>query len=107
MGLNAIQEHLDRVYGKEAAKAYETENYFVYDVRYCLKDHPLVSVIIPTKDNAPLLEKRGTEHPAVYPSMTNMRLSYWIITQRSRDLCIFKRYTEKNFEMLRVLTSCI
>ena len=27
------------------------ENLFVYDVRYCLKKKPLVSIIIPTKDH--------------------------------------------------------
>ena len=56
MGLKAIQDHLDRVYGSGEAKAEETENYFVYDVRYRLEEQPLVSVIIPTKDHADLLK---------------------------------------------------
>ena len=51
-GLMAVQEHLDRVYGKGNATASETENLFVYDVRYALKELPLVSVIMPTKDAA-------------------------------------------------------
>ncbi len=56
VGLKAIQDHLDRVYGSGEAKAEETENYFVYDVRYRLEEQPLVSVIIPTKDHADLLK---------------------------------------------------
>lgn len=55
-GLNAIQEHLDRTLGKGKALAGETEDLFVYDVRYNLETKPLVSVIIPTKDHADLLE---------------------------------------------------
>lgn len=57
VGKNAIQSHLDRVYGMDAAVALETENYFVYDVRYKIKTHPLVSVIIPTKDHVELLSQ--------------------------------------------------
>ena len=55
-GLNAIQEHLDRVYGKGAATANETENLFVYDVRYQMNEEPKVSIIIPIKDHADLLK---------------------------------------------------
>lgn len=56
-GLHAIQEHLDRVYRKGTAIVNETENLFVYDVRYSLKEKVKVSVIIPTKDHVDLLEK--------------------------------------------------
>ena len=55
-GLNAIQEHLDRVYGKGAATVNETENLFVYDVRYHMDAEPKVSIIIPIKDHADLLQ---------------------------------------------------
>ncbi len=55
-GLKAIQEHLDRTLGAGRAKANETEDLFVYDVRYSLETKPLVSVIIPTKDHVDLLE---------------------------------------------------
>ncbi|MGI6096125.1 MAG: glycosyltransferase [Lachnospiraceae bacterium] len=54
-GHRAVQEHLDRVYGKGRAEALETDDYFVYDVRYHLEQEPFVSVIIPTKDQAELL----------------------------------------------------
>lgn len=55
-GLNAIQQHLDRIYGNGKAVACETENLFVYDVRYRLAEEPLVSIIIPIKDHADLLK---------------------------------------------------
>lgn len=55
-GLNAIQEHLDRKYGKNKAVVNETDNLFVYDVRYNLPTMPKVSVIIPTKDHIDLLK---------------------------------------------------
>ena len=55
-GLMAIQEHLDRVYGVGKAIAKETEDLFVYDVRYPLEHKPLVSVIIPIKDHVDLLQ---------------------------------------------------
>ncbi len=51
-GQRAIQEHLDRTLGEGAARAEETENLFVYDIRYNLREWPLVSIIIPTKDHA-------------------------------------------------------
>lgn len=54
-GLAAIQAHLDRVYGEGKATAKETENLFVYDVRYNLDREPKASIIIPTKDHVDLL----------------------------------------------------
>lgn len=54
-GLRAIQEHLDRTLGEGKAFAKETEDLFVYDVRYQLDEMPMVSVIIPTKDHVELL----------------------------------------------------
>lgn len=51
-GQNAIQAYMDRVYGEGYATVCETENLFVYDVRYNLAEKPLVSIIIPTKDHA-------------------------------------------------------
>lgn len=55
-GQQAIQEHLDRRFGKGFATVYETEQLFVYDVRYSLESKPLVSLIIPTKDHVDLLK---------------------------------------------------
>lgn len=54
-GLNAVQQHLDRTLGEGKARAEETEDLFVYDVRYNLETLPMVSIIIPTKDHVDLL----------------------------------------------------
>ena len=68
-GLKAVQEYLDSVYGKGMAAAAETESLFVYDVRYRMEQKPKVSVIMPTKDHADLLEhviasiEEKTEYP--------------------------------------------
>ena len=51
-GLNAVQQHLNRVLGEGIAEALETDDLFVYDVKYPLKKDILISIIIPTKDHA-------------------------------------------------------
>ena len=56
-GQKAVQEHVDRIYGKNKARVDETENYYVYDVRYLMEDKPKVSLIIPTKDHVDLLSQ--------------------------------------------------
>ena len=56
-GLRAIQEHLDRIYGEGKARALETENLFVYDVRYQIPEKTMASIIIPVKDHVDLLKK--------------------------------------------------
>lgn len=48
-GLNAVDEHLNRVFGN-GALAKESGHLFVYDTRFTLSTEPLVSIIIPTKD---------------------------------------------------------
>ena len=54
-GLNALDSHLKRKYGKQAF-AEETKNLCVYSARFPLSEEkPLVSIIIPTKDYADLL----------------------------------------------------
>lgn len=47
----AIQLHLNRMLGENAAIVQDTEYAFIYDVRYNLNEKPLVSIIIPTKDH--------------------------------------------------------
>ena len=54
-GLRALQSHLNRVYGEEAY-AEETKFTYCYQARYnTLKNKPLISIIIPTKDHIDLL----------------------------------------------------
>ena len=55
-GLNAIQEHLNRTYGEGKAKVFETDNLFVYDVRYPIAQNIKASIIIPVRDHIELLE---------------------------------------------------
>lgn len=54
-GLKAIQSFLDTKYGKGAAVAKETDNLFVYDVRYSIPEGTKAGIIIPTKDHVDLL----------------------------------------------------
>ena len=56
-GRKAIQEHLDRLYGKNQVYANETEDYYVYDVRYPIPEACKVSVIIPVRDHVELLKQ--------------------------------------------------
>ena len=56
-GLKAIQQHLDRTLGFGVATAEETENLFVYDIKYNVVNWPKVSIIMPTKDHAEDLRK--------------------------------------------------
>ncbi|MEX1314098.1 MAG: glycosyltransferase family 2 protein [Desulfotignum sp.] len=53
-GLNALDCHLKRVYGKDA-HACKTGNRFVYDARYPLNGDVKASIIIPTRDQSALL----------------------------------------------------
>lgn len=53
-GIRAVQEHLDRL--NIPAKVALSRRPFTYDVEYLLADEPLVSIIIPNKDNAKMLE---------------------------------------------------
>ena len=56
-GLKAIEEHLDRYFGKQRAWVEsDQEHLYVYDVRYVLPaPAPKVSIIIPTKDKIEFL----------------------------------------------------
>lgn len=51
-GQKAIQSYLDSLYGKDECRVDETDNLFVYDVRYPVAAGTLASIVIPTKDHA-------------------------------------------------------
>lgn len=53
-GLEALDQHLKRVYGG-AAHGDKTDFHFVYDARYPFPSSTTVSIIIPTKDQCQLL----------------------------------------------------
>lgn len=50
-GQRAIQDYLDNQYGEGLCRVDETDNLFVYDVRYPIPDGLSASIIIPTKDH--------------------------------------------------------
>lgn len=93
-GLKAVQDHLDRVLGKGKGIAKETENYFVYDVRYVLDEKPLVSIIIPTKDHFDLLE---TAVNSIYEKTDYQNFEILILDnnsqekKRSQDLNLWRK----------------
>lgn len=91
-GLNAVQEHLDRVLGVGIAKAVETEDLFVYDVKYPLKVDVLISIIIPTKDHAQDL-KMAID--SIFEKSTHRNFEIIILNNNSE-----KKETYKYFEDL-------
>lgn len=50
-GLRAIQSYLDARYGQGHAQACETDDLYVYDIRYEIAGNPKASILIPTKDH--------------------------------------------------------
>lgn len=50
-GLRAIQDHFNRISPDEHIEVKETDNLFVYDVRYPVPADAFASIIIPTKDH--------------------------------------------------------
>lgn len=50
-GKLAVQDYLDNVYGQGVCRVDETDNLFVYDVRYPVSEDIFASIIIPTKDH--------------------------------------------------------
>lgn len=56
-GRKALQSYLDSRYGLDVVHAEETEDLFVYDVRYPIPDGTYASIIIPTKDHVEDLAK--------------------------------------------------
>lgn len=55
-GQNAIQAHLDRIGVKATVERMEKPYWGLNHVRYDLKDHPLVSIIIPNYDHVDVLK---------------------------------------------------
>lgn len=101
-GLKAVQEHLDRVLGPGKGIVQETENYFVYDVRYVLDHQPLVSIIIPTKDHFDLLE---TAIKSIYDKTDYQHFEIIILDNNSEQEETFRgfRKLEEAHENLRVI----
>ena len=94
-GLNAIQDHLDRVYGKGHAFVKETENLFVYDVRYPLITKPKVSIIIPTRDHIDYLRKLLT---SIFEKTTYRDYEIVIVNNNSEEQCTYEFFGKINSE---------
>lgn len=56
-GQRAIRRYLDGRYGKDVCRVDETDNLFVYDVRYPLGAGHKASIVMPTKDHMDDVEK--------------------------------------------------
>lgn len=105
-GLMAVQEHLDRVCGKGNATALETENLFVYDVRYPLKEEPLVSVIMPTRDAAGYLRDviDSIEEKTDYTNYEILILDN--NSEKEETFAYFREVTEK-YENVKVIKAAM
>lgn len=79
-GLKAIQSYLDRT--GTHGEAFETDSYFVYDVRYPLPPDTLASIIIPTKDHADDLKKAVD---SIYEKTTGIPFEIIILDNRSEE----------------------
>lgn len=90
-GLNAIQSHLDRVYGPGKATVEETKDYYVYDVRYHMEQKPLVSLIIPIRDHIDYLQKlvASIDEKNTYPNY-----EYVILNNNSEEPATFEYLEE-------------
>lgn len=101
-GLQAIQEHLDRTLGKGHAEVLETEDLFVYDVRYHMDTEPMVSIIIPTKDHVELLEHVIN---SIFEKTTYKNYEVIILNNNSEESKTFEYFekVQKEHESVRVI----
>lgn len=100
-GLHAIQEHLDRKYGVDKAKAVETKDLFVYDVRYSFDQGTKVSIIIPVKDHVDLLK---TLIDSIYTKSTYRNFELIILNNNSEKLESYRYFEQlvKEHENIKV-----
>ena len=101
-GQKAIQAHLDRTLGEGKARAEETENLFVYDVRYNLEPKPLVSIIIPTKDHA---EDLNVALESIYRETSYDNFEIIILNNNSEkeETLIYFEEISKKYKNIRVI----
>jgi O-antigen biosynthesis protein len=100
-GLNAVDEHLKRVFGNEAL-AKESEYLFVYDARFAISNEPLVTIIIPTKDGVNYL-KTCIESIVTKSTYSNYEI---IILDNNSEKIETKRWLKKitdSYSRIRVL----
>ncbi|MEJ8738524.1 glycosyltransferase family 2 protein [Erysipelotrichaceae bacterium HCN-30851] len=90
-GQLALANHLDRTLGQDKADVWESENLFVYDVRYRLNYEPLVSIIIPIKDQIDLLD---TALKSIFSKTSYKNYEIIIVNNCSEELDTYN-YLEK------------
>lgn len=100
-GRAALQDHLDRL--GLAAKAEVTDVPFIYRVAYEVEGDPLVSIIIPNKDNLDVLDRCVT---SLYEKSTYRNFEIIVIENNSTDPSVFEYYKEVQgrHDNLRVVT---
>ena len=101
-GQKAIQDHLNRVLGEGKAVVEESENLFVYDVRYKIEREPLVSIIIPTKDHA---EDLRTALDSIYEKTLYSNYEIIVLNNNSEleETKIFFKAIQEKHSNLRVV----
>ncbi|MCQ2016300.1 glycosyltransferase [Clostridium butyricum] len=101
-GLRSLDEHLKRKYGS-MAYANETEYLFVYDARFKLQEEERkISIIIPTKDKADLLEQ------CINSILLKTKYSNYeilIINNNSQENETYEwfKYIQEKYENIRVI----
>lgn len=98
-GRKALEKHLERC--DLPAKVTSTKNPFVYHVAYEVRDNPLVSILIPNKDNAEVL-KRCID--SIVNKTTYSNYEIVIIENNSCSAEIFEYYESfKHNDRIRVV----
>ncbi len=99
-GVKAVEEHLART--GTAGVVSQTSDYGFYKVLYPVQGHPMVSVIIPTKDN-PAVLKRCLDSLFSLTSYDNYEVI--LVENNSTDPAVFDYYeTLKDNPRVRLLT---
>ena len=100
-GRKAVEAHYNRI-GMDATVTM-TENYGHYRTQFAIKDNPLVSIIIPNKDQVKLLDDCIT---SIYEKTTYKNFEVIVVENNSTEDKTFKYYEtiQKKYENLRVIT---
>lgn len=101
-GQRAIQRYLDRRYGTGVCRADETDNLFVYDVRYPLGSGHKASIIMPTKDHMDDVE---TAVASIYEKTRGVDFEILVVNNNSvkPDTPARLKALEEAHDTLRVL----
>lgn len=101
-GQKAVQCYLDSKLGKGKAVANETDNYFVYDVKYLLEREVLISIVIPTKDHWEDLKKAID---SIYEKSTYRNFEIIILNNNSEQKETYEYFdkVQKQYKEVKVI----